>query len=673
MESELLKEALARFGHEDFREGQREPIEAVLRGEDAVVVMPTGAGKSLCYQVTALKLPGTTLVVSPLIALMKDQVDALERKGIAVTLINSTVGRGETEKRLKGMADGEYKLVYVAPERFRNSAFRSALAKTRLSMVAIDEAHCISQWGHDFRPDYLDLGGFIGGLGDVRVMALTATATPAVREDIVRQLHLGEAPRKPPFVEVLGFSRPNLRIGVTDCSRAARKLARTVEIVNRLKNGIIYVATRKHAQTVYEELQRAVSASSGVEILMYHAALTELQRTKVQRAFMTAEHPVVIATTAFGMGIDRADIRFVVHWDIPGGIEQYYQEIGRAGRDGARAECELLFSYADVKVQEFFVDGANPDAETGLKVWKMFAGYGNQIVEFDSATFARALGIKNGIAVATAANVLLNAGFLIRSEESRPYAYQVAEGVTEMQVQGVFNARREKFYRDRRRLRKMIDFAYFEGCRHKFILDYFGDQSPTRTCGGCDNCEKRQSVSGQTAVEAVTPTLESKRELTRGALLSSAVDMEDLLRRYLKIQDESRRLEVERKSLRDKIAAVLSLSGKTGQDMFVDQHPLHIRCEPKTVYKFDDQLLRNRLGRAYYSILEPDTQKMKAHMDDVVRCLAPIIHKVGVPSGRRLDAAIRAGRISSDLVEGAVTRQGDFSFAVQRRDARLAG
>lgn len=674
MEGNQLKEVLVKFDHEDFREGQREPIEAVLQGEDAVVVMPTGAGKSLCYQVTALMLPGTTLVVSPLIALMKDQVDALERKGIAVTLINSTVGRGETERRLKGMADGAYKLVYVAPERFRNSAFRSALAKTRLSMVAIDEAHCISQWGHDFRPDYLDLGGFIVGLGEVRVMALTATATPAVRDDIVRQLHLGEAPRKPPFVEVLGFSRPNLRIGVTDCSRAARKLARTVEIVNRLKNGIIYVATRKHAQTVYEELQRAVSASSGEEILMYHAALTESQRTKVQRAFMTAEHPVVIATTAFGMGIDRADIRFVVHWDIPGGIEQYYQEIGRAGRDGACAECELLFSYADVKVQEFFVDGANPDAETGLKVWKMFAGCGNQVVEFDSATFARALGIKNGIAVATAANVLLNAGFLIRPEESRPYVYQVVEGVGETQVQSVFNARREKLYRDRRRLRKMIDFAYFEGCRHKFILDYFGDQSPTRTCGGCDNCEKGQAVGCRAAVEVGTPVSEPTQEMARGTLMPSAVDMEDLLRRYMKIQDESRRLEAERKGLRDKIASILSLRGKTGQDMFVDQCPLHIRCEPKTVYKFDDQLLRNRLGCAYYSILEPDTRKMKAHMDDVVRCLAPIIHKVGVPSGERLDAAIRSGVITSDLVEGAVSRQRDYSFAVQRRqDVRLVG
>lgn len=187
MEQSQMNEVLARFGHADFREGQRAPIEAVLRGDDAVVVMPTGAGKSLCYQVAALLLPGTTLVVSPLIALMKDQVDSLERKGVAVTLINSTVGRGEMEKRLKGMRDGVYKFVYVAPERFRNSAFRAALAQTNLSMVAIDEAHCISRWGHDFRPDYLELGNLVRTLGEVRVVALTATATPAVdMEDLLR-------------------------------------------------------------------------------------------------------------------------------------------------------------------------------------------------------------------------------------------------------------------------------------------------------------------------------------------------------------------------------------------------------------------------------------------------------------------------------------------------------
>ena len=387
---------------------------------------------------------------------------------------------------------------------------------------------------------------------------------------------------------------------------------------------------------------------------------------------MTAEHPVVVATTAFGMGIDRADIRFVIHWDIPGGIEQYYQEIGRAGRDGSRSECELLFSYADVKVQEFFVDGANPNAEIGLKVWQMFTGHGDQIVEFDSAVFAKALGIKNGIAVSTAVNVLVNAGLLVRPEESRLYAYRVVDGINDAQVRSVFDARREKLYRDRRRLRKMLDFAYFDGCRHKFILDYFGDQSPTRTCGGCDNCGKRQAPCCRAAVEPLPQVSKPKQDRMVGALLQPAVDMEDLLRCYLKIQDESRRLEAERKSLRDKIASVLSLSGKTGHDMLVDQCPLHIRCEPKTIYKFDDQLLRARLGRAYYDILEPDTQKLKAHMDEVVRRLAPIINKVGVPSDKRLDAAIHAGRIAPDLVADAVTRQSDFSFAVQRRDARLA-
>ena len=509
-----LEAALAKFGHAGFREGQRAPIEAVLRGDDAVVVMPTGSGKSLCYQVAALALPGTTLVISPLIALMHDQVEALARKGIPATLVNSTVGKNEMAARLSDMARGAYKLVYVAPERFRSMAFREALARTELSMVAVDEAHCISQWGHDFRPDYLDVGCLVDSLRGVRVMALTATATPSVREDIVRQLHLGEGMRRPPFVEVLGFSRPNLRIAVTPCRRCEMKLARVLDQIRRLRNGIVYVATRKHALEVFERLRRAVPASTGIQVLLYHGAMGDGQRALVQREFMEAAHPVVVATTAFGMGIDRADIRFVVHWDVPGGIEQYYQEIGRAGRDGGRAECELLFSSADVKVQEFFVEGANPDTELALKVWRVLRHYAGQTYDLDAAGLAQSLQIRNAIAVSTAVNVFLNSGFVERVTGGCQTTLFVKDGIGDEAVARVFDARRDKYYRDRRRLRRMIDFAYFEGCRHKFILDYFGDQSPLRTCGGCDNCERR---------EAAARRRESNRRLPM-AIVSTALD-----------------------------------------------------------------------------------------------------------------------------------------------------
>ena len=408
MESNQLKEVLARFGHADFRDGQREPIEAVLRGEDAVVVMPTGAGKSLCYQVTALMLPGTTLVVSPLIALMKDQVDALERKGFSVTLINSTVGRGEMEKRLKGMLEGVYKLVYVAPERFRNSAFRAALAKTQLSMVAIDEAHCISQWGHDFRPDYLTLGEFVDAHPEMRVMAVTATATPDVRRDIVAQLKLANRPSATGalFTQVQGFSRLNLNLAVSPCATHDDKLARLVRLVNAHHTGIVYVATRKHAEDVYRKLRRLKRCES--EILLYHAGLEMSERSRVQGRFTDAKYPVVVATNAFGMGVDRADVRFVAHWDVPGSVEAYYQEVGRAGRDGLPSWCELLFNYADVHTQEFF----------------------------------------------------------FRNSENP--------------------------MRGRALLRKMIEYCNTPGCRHEFILHYFGESVKGGLCGGCDHCGPRK-------------------------------------------------------------------------------------------------------------------------------------------------------------------------------------
>lgn len=483
---EVLSET---FGLREFRNGQREAIAAVLGGDDALVVMPTGSGKSLCYQLSALRLPGTTLVVSPLIALMQDQVEALTRKGVAATCLHGLLSKDELEKRMRKVVAGECKLVYVAPERLRTESFALVLEKLDLSMIAIDEAHCISQWGHDFRPDYLEIGKIVARFPQARILALTATATPAVREDIIRQLQLGIGKRRLPFVEVLGFSRPNLQIGVTHCRGDADKTDRLLALVKTQKTGIVYVSTRKNAERVFDLLCKELRDDEEIQVLLYHAGMTEGQRSMALREFQTCTHPVVVATTAFGMGIDRADIRFVAHWNVPGGIEQYYQEIGRAGRDGKRSFCELFYNYVDVKVQEYFIAGANPTTETALLVWGSLLAQKEEVFPVDPNGLARALEIKNGIAVATTLNVLVNSGLLIREQIGLETEYRIAAGALREDVARVFNARREKYYQDRRRLRKMLDFVYAETCRHRFILDYFGDQARERKCGGCDNCD----------------------------------------------------------------------------------------------------------------------------------------------------------------------------------------
>lgn len=664
-----------KFHLPSLREGQREAVESVLAGRDAIIVMPTGSGKSLCYQLTALALPGTTLVISPLIALMKDQLDSLSSKGIPATVINSTVPKREMSKRLKGMAGGDYKLVYVAPERFRSDDFRKALAATDISMVAIDEAHCISQWGHDFRPDYLEVGKFVSEMNGVRIMALTATATPVVRKDIAERLGLGVS-RPEPFVEVLGFSRPNLHLAVTRCSRDEDKERNLIRLVKTCKTGIVYVATRKHAQDVYEFLQRNIPESSGITVLMYHAALPEVKRTAVQREFSFVPHPVVVATTAFGMGIDRADVRFVAHWDIPGGIEQYYQEVGRAGRDGQPSVCELFYQFRDVKVQEWFIEGANPETDTALNVWRYFKSFGGQHVEFNGDIVARALGIKNGIKVNTVVNVLSYNGCLVRVNEGYTQVFKVNEAITDVDVRRIFDDRRPKYGRDLERLDAMKRFVYTSHCRHRYILNYFGDQSSSRVCGGCDNCDREHQVYERVNTSCCSELVEldSVRSRHEPSAVGDGIapmppagggdDLSDLLRQYVKVQNESKRISSERTLLKGRIARILSSRGAEEMNMMLDGDALHIRCQPKTSYKINAALLRERLGQAYYTVLVPDTKKLKANMDDVLRCLSPIIHRIGVPSGERIDAAIDSGLLDPSLVSDIVDRTPDFSFAV---------
>ena len=350
--NDLLKST---FGYDEFRPLQEEIIEAALAGRDALVLMPTGGGKSLCYQLPALAREGLTIVVSPLIALMKDQVDALQAAGAPATFLNSTLDADESRRRIAGLHRGEYKLLYVAPERLMLSGTQEMLESWSPQCIAIDEAHCISEWGHDFRPEYRQLADLRHRFGQIPMMALTATATERVRADIVSQLRLQE-----PAKFVASFNRPNLQYRVTPRRSALRQVLGVIK-KHEGESGIIYCNSRNGTERLAERLKE-----NGIEAAPYHAGMDAGARSRNQEAFIRDDLQVICATIAFGMGIDKPDVRFVIHQDLPKNLEGYYQETGRAGRDGLSADCVLLFNAADVTKQTGFIEEKDDEHEKAV-------------------------------------------------------------------------------------------------------------------------------------------------------------------------------------------------------------------------------------------------------------------------------------------------------------------
>lgn len=478
MTNTLLEILAKHFGHASFRAQQETIIKHVLQHKHALVIMPTGMGKSLCYQIPALAQEGLTLVISPLIALMKDQVDGLLERGIDAAYINSSLNRNEREARYAAAAAGKYRLLYVTPERFRKPEFAELITQRRVALLAVDEAHCISAWGHDFRPDYTRLREFRKILGEPTTIALTATATPEVQADIIAQLGLTHAQMKI-FHE--GIARPNLHLGVAEIFGEQKKREHMVKVRSgQHGNGIVYFALIKSLQTMSEAL-----FSQRVPHLRYHGDLDTGERKRVQNRFMSGEGNLVLATNAFGMGIDKDNIRFVLHAETPGSLEAYYQEIGRAGRDGERSDCTLLYDEQDLLIQMEFIRWNNPQAAFYARLYDFLREDLEQVNAYGVEGLKEKLHFKNkhDYRLETALGILDRYGVTEGSLEEKNLA--VLDVLPEQLSDDDFL--KEKLLREQKKLYALVQYVKTERCRKAFIHEYFGLPSEA-FCGACDRC-----------------------------------------------------------------------------------------------------------------------------------------------------------------------------------------
>ncbi|HEX8855488.1 MAG TPA: ATP-dependent DNA helicase RecQ [Thermoleophilaceae bacterium] len=463
------------FGFEALRPGQREAIDAVLTGRDTLAVMSTGSGKSAIYQIAGMLMEGATLVISPLIALQRDQVEAIDDQlpGEAAG-VNSTVARSEREEAFEELEEGELEFLFLAPEQLANPEVLENLREARPSLLVVDEAHCISEWGHDFRPDYLRLGALVDELGHPTVLGLTATASPPVRDEIVERLHMRD-----PDVIVRGFDRPNIHLAVERFHEEEHKRRALVEAIEAAERpGIVYAATRAIAEELAEEL-----AGKGIAACAYHAGMNATERDRIQEEFMDDAFEVIVATTAFGMGIDKPNIRFVFHHAVADSVDSYYQEIGRAGRDGEPAQAKLFYRTEDLGLRRFFAGAGQVDLDEIAHVADAVRRHGGPV---DPVELKDELALSQTKLI-TAVNRLEEAGAL----HTRPTGEVELVPDAPPPQQFVEEAAKREHDRhefDRSRVEMMRAYAEHRNCRRQFILSYFGEDLP-EPCGNCDNDE----------------------------------------------------------------------------------------------------------------------------------------------------------------------------------------
>ena len=467
------------FGLEEFRPGQEEVIRSIVDGRDTIAVMPTGAGKSLCYQLPALHLPGTTVVVSPLIALMKDQTDKLNALGVKARQVNSAVESAELKDALRALEAGEVEFVFATPERLEDPSFIDILKSIKVDLFVVDEAHCLSEWGHDFRPAFLGLGAAIREVGAPPVLALTATATDQVLDDVTRQLKL----RNPRRFN-LGIFRANLHYEVR---HTANEIAKQQHLVRMLREtdgtGIVYCATVKNCDLVTRILE-----GEGLTTSAYHGRLSAARRRETQDRFMTGELKAIVATNAFGMGIDKPDIRFVVHYDMPGSLEAYSQESGRAGRDGEPAACVLLYRIEDRRTHQFFMGGKYPGADDILAVRDALAGLGGDTAAVSLAELQEHATTTARSKMRSVLTVMKDVGLVRELRGSR--FKLLADGTGGASLEQVAREYAERKEGDRNKLERMSAYATSGACRWKLLLDYFSEGEDFERCGECDNCRR---------------------------------------------------------------------------------------------------------------------------------------------------------------------------------------